>query len=137
MKKIFTILIILALYSCSSTKPKNGFIDDDTYVFFVEARGSKTDSETKNRATCLSAARTMASTVAIESLINKGWDNVKGKIEKSQYKSVIMKSLQGQVSGLSMLDVNYDPKTNKCQAKMQIKKAGLKQTFETALKSVK
>lgn len=84
------------------------FIDKDTLEVTAQGKAQKSGSSVRDASRCQEAARVEAQRIAIETLVDLQWPNVKGKVSREKYGEKTIQTTQGSIRGGRVVSVKVD-----------------------------
>ena len=111
-------LRLVALLLPAMLLAESRFIDEDTLEIIATGKAGKTGKPAFEKAACTDAARQMGSVEAIEVLVDKGWENVKGTVTKTGFADQMTRIVSGKVRGVKVMNVEMleDPQSREVQS---------------------
>lgn len=114
------------------------FIDSDTLEVTAKGKARKAASATQTESGCKEAARNEALRIAIETLVDMNWPNVKGKVTRKKYGEQVTQATEGSIKGAhvvsSQVDDSTDPVT--CAVTLRIERMNAASTHRSVMQSL-
>lgn len=111
--KVFILVAVGFMVLSSGIWAKAQFINKDTLEVTAQGKARKSGSAMRDESSCKEAARSEALRIAIETLVDMNWPNVRGKVSREKYGEKVMQTTQGSIRGAlairSSLDDSNDP----------------------------
>lgn len=104
------VITLLALTPALSAKAK--FINKDTLEVTAPGKARKSGSHTRDESSCKEAARNEALRIAIETLVDMNWPNVKGKVSREKYGEKVTQTTEGSIRGGHVVSAKVDDSTD-------------------------
>ena len=98
------LFLILPLALSAAAK----FIDKETLEVVAQGKAQKSDSAMRDEMRCKEAARSEALRIAIETLVDMNWPNVKGKVSREKYGEQVTQITQGSIKGGRVISARVD-----------------------------
>ncbi len=110
--EIRNLLAIALLVLTSAVFAKAKFINKDTLEVVAQGKAQKSGSATRDEAGCKEAARSEALRIAIETLVDMNWPNVKGKVSRQKYGEKVIQTTEGSIKGGHVIAASFDDSTD-------------------------
>lgn len=134
-------ILVFALFSALSADlllAGAKFINADTLRVTATGKARKTDSNLRDQTHCKEAALIEAQRIAIETLVDMNWPNVKGKVSREKYGAKIIQTTTGTIKGgritSSTVDGSANPMT--CTITMEIHRINPRVIHERTMQSL-
>ena len=102
-------LFVMSFFVLSSGLfAKAKFINKDTLEVTAQGKARKSGSHVRDESSCKEAARSEALRIAIETLVDMNWPNVKGKVSREKYGEQITQITKGSIRGAHLISASVD-----------------------------
>lgn len=99
---------MLCLCFTAGVFAKAKFINKDTLEVTAPGKARKSGSATRDESSCKEAARNEALRIAIETLVDMNWPNVKGKVSREKYGEKVTQTTEGSIRGAHVTGASVD-----------------------------
>jgi hypothetical protein len=88
------------------------FLNKDTLEVIAQGKARKSGSAMRDESSCKEAARNEALRIAIETLVDMNWPNVKGKVSREKYGEKVTQTTEGSIRGGHVVSAKVDTSTD-------------------------
>lgn len=106
--KVFILVAVGFMVLSSGIWAKAQFINKDTLEVTAPGKARKSGSVTRDESSCKEAARSEALRIAIETLVDMNWPNVKGKVSREKYGEKVTQTTEGSIRGAHVVRASVD-----------------------------
>ncbi|MBN8219368.1 MAG: hypothetical protein J0L53_00510 [Spirochaetes bacterium] len=106
--KVRHLFIVGFVVLSSGIGAKAKFINKDTLEVTAPGKARKSGSAMRDESSCKEAARSEALRIAIETLVDMNWPNVRGKVSREKYGEKVTQTTEGSIRGAHVVRASVD-----------------------------